>query len=237
MSFVAIPVKVLKDAKRRLEVILRNEEKRLFCIAMIRDVLNAVSASKHVEKVTIISCDKNLLELASRRGAIALDEGESRGLNSAVERVARFCASEGAKSMLVLPIDIPLIKSRDIDKAIQKSYPRSIVISPSIDGKGTNALLMNPPAVIKTRFGANSFKTHINEAVSNRIQYEIYRSPRVGLDIDNPKDIVAFSKLGEGTETYDYMMKIDLVNRTNKYLKEIRKPLLQKKHYLKRSLE
>lgn len=228
MSFVAIPVKSLKDAKRRLEVILRNEEKRLLCIAMLRDVLKTVNISKYVERVMIISCDKTILKLARKMGIMALDEGESRGLNSAVESVARFCADGGAKSMLVLPIDIPLIKSDDVDNIILKSRPRSIVIAPSIDGKGTNALLMNPPNAIKPRFGINSFKTHINEAIANRIKYKIYRSPRVALDIDNPKDLITFSKLGEGTETYDYVMKIDLINRTDEYLKEIHRPLLKK---------
>ncbi|MCP8315502.1 MAG: 2-phospho-L-lactate guanylyltransferase, partial [archaeon] len=110
----------------------------------------------------------------------------------------------------------------------QKGYTRSMVISPSMDEKGTNALLMNPPTVIKPRFGVNSFKNHINEAIANRIQYIIYRSPRVTLDIDTPEDLIIFSKLGEGTETHDYMMKIDLINRTNEYLKKIHKPLLKK---------
>ncbi|MCP8307087.1 MAG: 2-phospho-L-lactate guanylyltransferase [archaeon] len=226
MSFVAIPVKGLKDAKRRLEVILRPEERRLLCIAMLRDVLKAVSISKYVGRVIIISCDKTILKLARKMRAIAFDEGESRGLNSAVERIARFCEDEGAKSILVLPIDIPLIESDDIDNIIQKSHPRSIVISPSMDEKGTNALLMNPPTVIKPRFGVNSFKTHINETIANRIQYEICKLPRVALDIDAPKDLVTFSKLGKGTETYDYMMKIDLVNRANEYLKGTHKPLV-----------
>jgi len=228
MSFVAIPVKGLKDAKRRLEVILRPEERRLLCIAMLKDVLKAVRMSKYVEKVIIISCDQTILKLARKMRAIAFDEGESRGLNSAVERIARYCTDEGAKSMLILPIDIPLVKSDDIDNIIQKGYTRSMVISPSMDEKGTNALLMSPPTVIKPRFGLNSFKNHINEAIANRIRYKIYRSPRVALDIDTPKDLATFSKLGEGTETHDYMVKIDLINRTNEYLKEIHKPLLRK---------
>ncbi|MGQ9468769.1 MAG: 2-phospho-L-lactate guanylyltransferase [Nitrososphaerales archaeon] len=228
MSFVAIPVKALKDAKRRLEVILRPEERRLLCIAMLRDVLKAVNISRYVEKVVIISCDQTILKLARKMRAIAFDEGESRGLNSAIERIARFCADEGAKSMLVLPIDIPLVKNDDIDNIIQKSHLRSIVISSSMDGKGTNALLMNPPTAIKLKFGINSFKAHINEAIANGIQYKIYRSPRVALDIDTPRDLITFSRLGEGTETYDYIMKLDLINRTNEYLREIHKPLLKK---------
>ncbi|MCP8315704.1 MAG: 2-phospho-L-lactate guanylyltransferase, partial [archaeon] len=156
MSFVVIPVKCLKDAKRRLEVILRPEERRLLCITMLRDVLKAVSMSKYFEKVIIISCDQAILRLTRKMRAIAFDEGESRGLNSAVERIARYCTDEGAKSMLILPIDIPLVKSDDIDNIIQKGYTRSMVISPSMDEKGTNALLMNPPTVIKPRFGVNS---------------------------------------------------------------------------------
>ncbi|MGB9659624.1 MAG: 2-phospho-L-lactate guanylyltransferase [Nitrososphaerales archaeon] len=229
MTFVVVPVKGLKDAKRRLEVVLRPKEKSLLCISMLKDVLKAISNSKYAEKVAIISCDKTILELARQMRAIAFDEGEPRGLNSAVDKVAKFCLDEGIRSLLVLPMDIPLIKSSDIDDMIkQRRLPKSVVIVPSMDEKGTNALLLNPPNVIKPRFGANSFKTHIDESIANRIQYIIYRSPRVALDIDTPKDLITLSKLGEKTETCDYMMKIGLVNRVNEYLKEIHKPLLEK---------
>jgi len=229
MTFVAVPVKGLKDAKRRLEVVLRPKEKSLLCISMLKDVLKAISNSKYVEKVAIISCDKTILELARQMGAIAFDEGEPRGLNSAVDKVAKFCLDKGVGSLLVLPMDIPLVKSSDIDDMIkQRRLPKSVVIAPSMDEKGTNALLLNPPNVIKPKFGANSFKTHINEAIANRIQYIIYRSPRVALDIDTPKDLITLSKLGEKTETCDYMVKIGLVNRVKEYLREIHKPLLKK---------
>ncbi|MEM3078336.1 MAG: 2-phospho-L-lactate guanylyltransferase [Nitrososphaerales archaeon] len=229
MTLITVPVKGLKDAKRRLEVVLRPKEKSLLCISMLKDVLKAISDSKYVEKVAIISYDETILELARQMGAIAFDEGESRGLNSAVDKVAKFCLDEGIRSLLVLPMDIPLVKSSDIDDMIkQRCLPKSVVIAPSVDEKGTNALLLTPPNVIKPRFGANSFKTHINEAIANRIQYIVYRSPRVALDIDTPKDLITLSKFGEKTETYDYVMKIDLINRVNEYLKEIHKPLLKK---------
>ncbi|MEM3383120.1 MAG: 2-phospho-L-lactate guanylyltransferase [Nitrososphaerales archaeon] len=228
MAFVVIPIKDLKDAKRRLEVVLRPEERSLLCIAMLKDVLKAVSMSKYVERIVIISCDKSVLKLVEAMGAIALDEEESRGLNSAVEKMARFCSNDGAKSMLVLPIDIPLVKSDDIDAIIRQSFlPKSIVISPSMDEKGTNALLISPPDIIKPKFGINSFKNHINEAIANKIQYIIYRSPRIALDIDTPNDLINFLKLGKFTETYDYIMKSNLINRINEYLK-IHKPLLSK---------
>lgn len=229
MTFVAVPVKGLKDAKRRLEVVLRPEEKSLFCISMLKDVLKAISNSKYIEKVAIISCDETILELARQMGALAFNEGESRGLNSAVEKMVKFCLDEGVRSLLVLPMDIPLVKSSDIDDMIKQRFlPKSVVITPSMDEKGTNALLLTPPNAIKPRFGANSFKTHINEAIINRIQYIVYRSPRVALDIDTPKDLITLSKFGEKTETYDYMMKIGLINRVNEYLKETHKPLLKK---------
>jgi 2-phospho-L-lactate guanylyltransferase len=229
MTFVAIPVKGLKDAKRRLEVVLRPEERSLLCIAMLKDVLKAVSMSEYVERTAIISCDEKILKLARTLGAIALDEGESKGLNSAVEKMARFCIDRKVKSMLVLPIDIPLVKSDDIDGMIKESFfPNSVVIAPSMDEKGTNALLLTPPTVIKPRFGINSFKTHIDEAITNRIRYIVYKSPRVALDIDTPKDLVALSKIGKGTETYNYMMEINLINRINEYFEEINKPILNR---------
>jgi 2-phospho-L-lactate guanylyltransferase (CobY/MobA/RfbA family) len=87
---------------------------------------------------------------------------------------------------------------------------------------------MRPPLLIKPRFGLNSFKAHIDEAITYGIQYRIFKSPRVALDIDTPRDLAIFSKLGEGTETYGYMTKMDLINRTNEYLKGIYNPLLRK---------
>ncbi|MGQ9719184.1 MAG: 2-phospho-L-lactate guanylyltransferase [Nitrososphaerales archaeon] len=229
MVFVAIPVKGLKDAKRRLEGLLGNDERRQLSIAMLKDVLDAVGMSKYVERIVIISCDRFILRLAEKMGAIGFDEGESRGLNSAIESVSKFCLSKGAESTLVLPIDIPLVKSMDIDHIIGKSRsPRSVVISPSTDERGTNALLMRPPLVIKPRFGLNSFKAHIGEAITDSIRYRIFRSPRVALDIDTPRDLALFSKLGGGTETYGYMTKIDLINRTDEYLKGLHNPLLRK---------
>ncbi|MEM3437081.1 MAG: 2-phospho-L-lactate guanylyltransferase [Nitrososphaerales archaeon] len=229
MTFVAIPVKDLRDAKRRLEVVLRPEERSLLCITMLKDVLKAVSMSKYVERIIIISCDESVLKLVRTMGAIALDEEESGGLNSAVERIARFCLKDGAKSMLVLPIDIPLVKSDDIDAMIRQSFlPKSIVIAPSMDEKGTNALLVSPPDIIKPRFGINSFKIHINEAIANKIHYIIYRSPRIALDIDTPNDLINFLKLGKGTETYDYILKNNLINRINEYFNRIHKPILKK---------
>ncbi|MCP8311699.1 MAG: 2-phospho-L-lactate guanylyltransferase [Candidatus Methylarchaceae archaeon HK02M1] len=221
-----MPVKGLKDAKRRLEGLLRPEEKYQLCFVMLRDVLKAVRTSRYVGQVAVISCDQKVLELASKIGAIGFDEGVSRGLNSAIEHMANFCIDRGAESILVLPIDVPLVKTADIDGIIRKSrLPKSIVIVPSMDEKGTNALLMRPPTAIKPRFGLDSFRAHISEAKLNKIPLKISKLPRIALDIDMPKDLALFLKMGKGTETYSFMVEIGLVDRVREYLERSYKPI------------
>ena len=199
----------------------------MLCLFMLRDVLNAVKISKYVERVIVISCDQRVLEFAKKSRVLDFNEGTQKGLNSAIKQVTSVCKDKGAESILILPVDIPLVKTEDIDNIIRESYkPKSIVITPSLDEKGTNALLIKPPTAIKPSFGLNSFQVHIDEAKSKNIPYTICRLPRIALDLDTPKDIATFLKIGDGTETYNYMVKIGLINRVRKF-KDPSKPILR----------
>lgn len=136
---------------------------------------------------------------ADNFGVVFLWE-RKRGLNQAVAQATHWCIQKGAESVLVLPADIPLITSEDVNQIIKMSSEKiSIVISTSQNG-GTNALMRRPPDIILPHFGRNSFRKHPTEASAKGILSIVYSSQRVSLGIDAVLDLEKFLKVDEQTE-------------------------------------
>jgi 2-phospho-L-lactate guanylyltransferase len=205
-TFAVVPVKNLLKSKLRLSVLLNNTERQALTLAMLEDVLGALRFSM-VCRTIVISSDSTVHRFAENFGIEALQEN-GQGLNQAVDQATQWCIQKGAKSVLTLPVDIPLITSDDINHIINLGHEEtSIVISPSRNG-GTNALLQRPPNLIPPCFGPDSFKEHLNQALTMGIQPKIYRSPRVSLDIDSERDIENFLKIGKHNTSYQLLSKL-----------------------------
>lgn len=202
-TFALIPVKKLSESKVRLSSILKPEERRAFTLAMLTDVLKAVFSSS-ISRTVVVSSDGDVRNISLKREvAFFPDTGDD--LNSVLNQATEWCIRRGADEVLILPTDVPLITHRDIDEIISlNSDERSVTISPSYSG-GTNALIRRPPDIIPTCFGNQSFKKHVEEASRTRAKIKIYRSPRVSLDIDSPRDLIRFLKMGDETETSRFL--------------------------------
>jgi 2-phospho-L-lactate guanylyltransferase len=78
----------------------------------------------------------------------------------------------------------------DIDELLAADRPSpGLVIVPSRDGTGTNAILRTPPTLFPSHFGSDSFRKHLAEAESARAQVTIRRNPRLELDVDDTSDL------------------------------------------------
>jgi 2-phospho-L-lactate guanylyltransferase len=209
--FSLVPVKKLVETKERLSAILNAEERREFVLAMLLDVLKTVSSSR-IDRTVLIGSDMDVRRLSSNFAAEFLsDTGEQ--LNRVLEYATQWSIRKGAEAVLVLPADIPLVKSADIDRMISLCTHRpSVAISPS-HGGGTNALVRNPPDVIPTSFGPESFRKHLNEASKVGIEARIYESPRLSVDIDLPRDLESLLEFGEGTVSHRVLKRLDVDKR------------------------
>ena len=205
-TFVIVPVKKLDDAKSRLSPLLLNNERKEFCLKMLEDVLATVKTTRLVQQTVVVSMDTRALRVAKSFNAVPLTETQP-GLNRAVSEATCWCIQKGATSALILPADIPLITSEDVDQIINLSEGSPIVISPSQDG-GTNALLQKPPNLIPTRFGRNSFVEHLNEASVRGVLAKVYRSQRVAMDIDSIRDLESFLKVEGQTASHRFLDEI-----------------------------
>ena len=187
-TFAVVPVKHLNASKTRLAPILTLENRKRLTLAMLEDVLNAVRGSI-VRETVVVGSDSRVCEFAADGGATFREEGRP-GLNRAVTSSIEWCIKSGANAVLVLPADIPLLTSVDINRIIEIAGENvsTVVMSPSHNG-GTNALYLRPPNIIEVSYGQGSFKRHIIRSRTIGARPKVYYSPSVAFDVDSQKDL------------------------------------------------
>ena len=203
-TFAVVPVKSLLKSKTRLSNFFTLQERTLFTLAMLQDVLNALKSS-NVNRTVVVSSDLTVERFVKNFGMTFLKETQE-GLNQAVTQATKWCIRNAAEWVLILPADVPLIRSKDINQIVKLAPNNSVVISPSRNG-GTNALLRMPPGVISPCFGSDSFKKHICKALAKHVQTKIYVSSNVMLDIDSEKDLEQLLKVGERTASHRFLQQ------------------------------
>jgi len=211
--FVIIPVKRLDNAKSRLSSLLTDDERKQFCLKMLEDVLRTVKSTKRVHETVLVSKDPTVSEIAKIFDVAYLKERKA-GLNRTVSEAVDWCVERKATSVLVLPADIPLVAPMDLNRIFTLGEKASMVISPSRNEKGTNALLLTPPHASPTFYGPRSFQRHIKEASKLKISLCRYGSPRIALDIDTVEDLTYFISLRKKeTSAYKVLEKIGVTNK------------------------
>lgn len=215
MKFILIPVKDLSFANERLSSILTQEKRTALAYAMLEDVFDAVSQSKLADKKIIVTLDKKAKEMAIELGFDVIEEEKQEGESSSVDEAIQVCKHMGAKSVLVIPGDAPLITEQDLDFILDKEKDSpNVILVPSGDKLGTNAILRKPPDAIPSRFGHDSFRKHKEEADKKNIPYETYEIPNIALDIDEPKDFKYLKIHGLHTKAFKELVRLGLAEES-----------------------
>lgn len=219
MRFALVPVKDLGKAKERLSPILSKSERTMIAHAMLEDVLSALKGSKFLTKSFVVTLDSDAIELANKLEIEIILETKQESESDSVDFSSKECKEMGAESVLVIPGDAPLITPEDIDFILKREKPSpSAILVPSRDELGTNAILRKPPDIFPSRFGYDSFRKHIDEAKKRDIEFDIYDLPRIGLDIDEPKDLAIFASKESDTKTYRELENIGIIQKVSKSL-------------------
>lgn len=188
-AWAVVPVKSLACAKSRLAPLLTPQQRRALNVELLRRILQVLSRVELLDGVLVVSSDDSVLSLAEEGGAVGLREQEA-GLNQALAQATDWVRGRGGSAVLILPVDLPLLQAEDVREIllIGKTEP-VVVISPCRRNDGTNALLVRPPGLIEYSFGLGSFALHSRQAEQKGAALCVYRSPRLGLDLDLPEDV------------------------------------------------
>jgi 2-phospho-L-lactate guanylyltransferase len=149
-----------------------------------------------LEQVLVVSHDPHVLAIARNYGARTVREDGQPHLNTALTRATVVAKLYATSSVLILPVDLPLLTRDDILTLIDRAVnPPVVVIAPDRHEKGTNALLISPAGLIEYDFGEGSFHRHCARARKAGVRLEIVKLPSLGLDLDLPEDLELINKM------------------------------------------
>lgn len=191
MSLWAIvPVKALRQGKSRLSKVLTEEQRTSLNQKMLKRTLEILAEIDEIDQVLVVSKDPDALALAHNFEVKTLQENGQPGLNTALEKATAVANAYKAKSILILPADLPILCCEDVKRFIHYSDASpEVVIAPDRRNEGTNALIVKPTGAIHYQFGENSYQKHLDEAREKEIPVRTCDLDSIELDLDLPEDL------------------------------------------------
>lgn len=188
-----LPVKRFAEAKQRLAPGMGATHRAELAAAMLEDVLEAIAATRSIERTVVVSSEPRAIEAAREAGAeLVADPDQGGHSGAALAGVAR-AGELGAERVVLLPIDCPLLATRELERLLTGMPERYVAIVPDRHGTGTNALALAPPDAIEPSFGEGSCARHVAAARAAGIPFGVEELPSLALDLDTPADVVALT--------------------------------------------
>jgi 2-phospho-L-lactate guanylyltransferase len=215
MRALLLPIKDLRQAKQRLAPLLNPQERFGLAQAMLADTIRAVRGVQRAERIFVVTNYLPAIKAAEENGWELLREERQISESVSVDAASRHCAERGVTALLRLPLDVPLVQATDIDEllAVACAAP-ALVIVPSRDGTGTNAILRTPPTLFPSHFGNGSFAKHCGEAQRAGAQILIRRNARLEMDVDDEADLRTLMRQDlRDTETGAWLQRSGLQQR------------------------
>ena len=206
MKVIAVPVKLLVEAKSRLAPVLSPLERGALTLAMVEDVLDATLGLAGWE-TWVISPDEAVLEVAARRGAVTITE-DKPPLSNAVRQLEDQAQERGAETLAILLGDTPLVTTAALTRALHTLGP--VVLAPDDEEVGTNLLVRRPPKIVRARFGSESFRKHLETAALADVPAAVVHIPDLAFDLDAPSDILTLLRTRRHGRTREVCEEMDL---------------------------
>jgi 2-phospho-L-lactate/phosphoenolpyruvate guanylyltransferase len=192
MIFAILPVKSPKNAKQRLTGFLDADQREMLARTLYRQTLAALLAAKGIDQVVVVTSDREIREHALETAGMAFEEPEQVSHSASADAACLMAMEMGATTAMLVPIDVPTVTPADFTRLAAAAKRPGLIVVPSSDGTGTNALVRTPPDCIESRFGPGSFRKHCDQAIAHGLALDVLRLPGLMFDIDTPEDVAEF---------------------------------------------
>ena len=173
---------------------------------MLQEVLNTISNCKLISKIVLVSKDEEALKLGRQFDAIEIFDNES-GVNDAISLADQYLSDKKFDCSVIFPQDIPIMTPFDIDNLLGfVKSERSVIIVPSRQFNGTNALVRCPADIMETRYDMGSYTFQMDAARAKTENISIALIRRMMLDIDDEFDLAFMLKQNANS---DFCKKIE----------------------------
>jgi 2-phospho-L-lactate/phosphoenolpyruvate guanylyltransferase len=186
---ILIPIKNTMLAKQRLASILDQPARTELARAMLADVLTTLHEWRGPAKVGIVTGDEYAIRLAGEYSFEVIPDADNPGETGAIEMATRLCVERGEDSTLVIPGDVPLVATWELEEIFKHAPAEGSLLVPAWDGRGTNAAYRRPANLFALKFGNDSFKPHHAAAQGTGKPCVVLNLPGIAVDVDNPADL------------------------------------------------
>ena len=209
--WAVVPFKGSLGAKGRLAAHLSADERHELVTHMLDDVLSALTDSRLLAGVMVVSRAPEASGFARRHG-VELYADKADDLSGAVvEAGHHLITTYDATGTFFVPGDVPLITGGEVDIAVQSHA--DVTILPDRNDLGTNGLLSSPPNAFQYLFDGKSFKPHHREATEAGYQPRVLRLPGFGLDIDTISELNALAREDRDIASLRFLKKSGIASR------------------------
>jgi 2-phospho-L-lactate/phosphoenolpyruvate guanylyltransferase len=196
-AIAIVPVKALAEAKSRLAPVLSPPARRRLVVQMLGDVLAALAVTPSLVRTLVVTSDADIAAIARAKGAEIILEDAPISLNGALRTALHASGCGPYTRCLILPADVPLVTPDEIAVLLggEPASLHRVMIAPSHDGGGTNALVLTDHDIMGPSFGPDSFKRHLEMAQALHLNPRVVCLPGLGFDIDMPEDLRRLSEV------------------------------------------
>ena len=182
-----IPINEFSRSFTRLSSVLDPEQRTKLAKNLSSRLIQILLAVDEVEKVILFTSEKNWPgELQHSKLVLRKDE-DKKPLKQKIDSVADWAYGLGAKKMMYLSIDLPIVEKKDITQIIDSHTNGLTLVQAKKDG-GTNALSTDLPRKINFQFGADSFRKHLEAAKLEKLKTNIQSTEGLSFDLDDHDD-------------------------------------------------
>ena len=132
---------------------------------------------------------ETILKLGRQFNAVEIFDDES-GVNHAVHLADQYILDNKYDRSVIFPQDIPIMRSSDIDNLLGfRESENSVIIVPSRQLNGTNALVRCSTNIMKTQYDRGSYVFQLDAAKATSQNVSVALIRRIMLDIDDEHDL------------------------------------------------
>ena len=186
-----IAIKDRGRCKTRLREALEERARRDLVQSMLMHVLDAARNALTVQQVIVVSPERDDVPIDV---PVLTDAGI--GLNDAFGIAHQAVQAMNYRELLLLPADLPLVTSAEIDQLVRAGRRGGFAIAPDSADRGTNGLCLDAASPFNFQFGSDSKRLHLLEASRQRLGAQILRLSGFAFDTDAPEDVTALWDMG-----------------------------------------
>ena len=204
-----IPINDFSESFSRLSKHLDSDRRRELTQILATQVFEALCSIRSIEKIVVLSNEREWLKSFDNQKITILKDPETKKLKAKITHAAKWIQNQGIQQMLYLSVDLPFVQETDITKFIAE-HQGGLSIVKAHKENGTNALILDLPAILEFQFGVNSFDKHLAAAKAQKINTKIVKIKNLSLDVDTWNDLQEFKKSSINTQFLNFIQRHNL---------------------------